>query len=70
MDSDEIGQRSLQTMKRDFRGLGHLVQGAGVQVIFCSIPSEAVRDTEQAWEAQVMDNWLRCCYLRQKLWVL
>ena len=25
MGSDEIGQRSLQTMKRDFRGLGCLV---------------------------------------------
>ena len=57
--SDEIALRSLQTMKRDFRGLGHLVQGAGAQVIFCSIPSGAVKDTERAWKAQVMNNWLR-----------
>ena len=57
--SDEIAQRSLRTMKRDFRGLGHLVQGAGAQVIFCSIPSGAVRDMEKVWKAQEMSNRLR-----------
>jgi len=57
--SDETAHRSLRTMKRDFRGLGHLVQGAGAQVVFCSITSGAVRDAEQAWKAQVMNNWLR-----------
>ena len=57
--SDEISSRSLQTMKRDFRCLGCLVQGVGAQVIFCSIPSGAVKDMEQAWKAQVMNNWLR-----------
>jgi len=57
--SDEIAQRSLQTMKRGFRGLGRLVQGAGSQVIFCSIPSGAVRDMERTWKVQVMNNWLR-----------
>ena len=44
--------------KRDYRGLGHLNQGAGVQVIFCSIPSGAVREMEWAWKAQVMNNCL------------
>ena len=57
--SDEIAQRSLRTMKRDFRGLGRLVQGMGARVILCSLPSGTVRDTEQAWKAQVMNNWLR-----------
>lgn len=28
-------------------------------VIFCSIPSGAVRDTERAWKAQAMNKWLR-----------
>ena len=41
--SDKIAQRSLRTMKRDFRGLGHFIQGVGAQVIFCPIPSGAVR---------------------------
>ena len=57
--SDEIARRSIRTMKRFFRGLGRLVQGAGAQVIFCSIPSGAVRDMEWAWKAQVMNKWLR-----------
>jgi len=57
--SDEIAQRSLQAMKRDFRGLGQLVQGAGAQVIFCSTPSGALKDMEWAWKAQVMNYWLR-----------
>jgi len=57
--SDEIALRSLQTMKRDCRGLGSLVQGVGAQVIFSFIPSGAVRDTEWAWKAQAMNNWLR-----------
>ena len=46
--SDEIAQRSLQTVKN--------IQRAGAQVIFCSIPSGAVKDMEQAWKAQVMNN--------------
>lgn len=29
MGSDEMAQRSQQTMKRDFRGLGQIVQGVG-----------------------------------------
>jgi len=59
MGTDEIAQRSRQTMKRVFRGLGHLVQGAGAQVMFCSMPSGAVKDTERAWKTQVMNKWLR-----------
>ena len=57
--SNEIAQRSLRTMKRDFRGLGCFVQGVGAQVIFSSIPSGVVRDTEWAWKAQAMNKWLR-----------
>ena len=57
--SDEIARKSIRTMKRFFRGLGRLVQGAGAQVIFCSIPSGAVRDMERTWKVQVMNNWLR-----------
>ena len=57
--SDEIAQTSLQTMKKEFRDLGRLVQGAGAQMIFCSIPSGgAVRDTERDWKIRAMNNWL------------
>ena len=57
--SDEIAQTSLQMMKRDFWGLGRLVQGAGAQVIFCSVPSGAVWGSEWAWKVQAINNWLR-----------
>ena len=57
--SDEIAQTSLRMMKRDFRGLGHLVQGAGAQVIFCSVPSGAVWGSEWSWKVQAINNWLR-----------
>lgn len=46
-------------MKGDFRGLECIVQGAEVQVMFCSIPSGVVKDMEQARKTQVMSNWLR-----------
>ena len=57
--SDEIAQTSLRMMKRDFRGLGHLVQGAGAQVIFCSVPSGAVWGSEWSWKVQAINNWHR-----------
>jgi len=46
--SDEVAERSLRAIKRDFMGLGQLVDRMGVQVVvFSSIPSVAVRDTER-----------------------
>ena len=41
--SDDIEERSLKTIKRDFRGLRRLVDGAGVQVVFSSIPTGVQR---------------------------
>jgi len=35
---DEIMERSPKAIKRDFRALGRLVEGSGVQVVFSSIP--------------------------------
>ncbi|XP_021247703.1 serotriflin-like [Numida meleagris] len=55
-DSDEIAQRSLRTVKRDFRGFGRIVQGVGAQVVFCSIASRAVKDTEWARKTQVYNG--------------
>lgn len=61
--SDEIAERSLKAIKRDFRGLGQLLDGVGAQVVFSSIPSVAGRDTEQTWKAWLINTWLRgwCC---------
>ena len=35
--SDEIAQGSLRAIKKDIRGLGQMVEGVGVQVLFSSL---------------------------------
>ena len=57
--SDDIEERSLKTIKRDFRGLGRLVDGAGVQIVFSSIPAGAGRGTERTQNAHLINTWLR-----------
>ena len=44
---DEIAEKSLTSIKKDFRGLGRVVDGAGMQVVFSSIPSVAGKGTER-----------------------
>ena len=55
--SNEDAKRSLRTIKRYFRELGWLVDGA-VQVVFSSIPSMAVRDTERTRKTRLINMWL------------
>lgn len=45
---DNIIERSLRAIKNDFRALGQLVHGAGVKIMFSSVPSVAIRDTERS----------------------
>jgi len=35
--NEEIGKRSSQVIKRDFRALGRLLKGSEVQVLFSSV---------------------------------
>ena len=44
---------------RDFRGQGQLVDGAGVQVMFSSIPAVAGSGTERTRKAHLINMWLR-----------
>ena len=37
VSSDEIVQGSLRAIKKDVRGLGQMVEGVGVQVLFSSL---------------------------------
>ena len=37
--SAEVAERSLRVIKKDFRGLGQMVEGLGAQVVFSSLPS-------------------------------
>ena len=56
--SNEVAQRSLQTIKKDFRALRWLVEGAGILLIFSSTSSGAVRNMELARKSQVINKWL------------
>jgi len=59
--------RSLKAIKRDFRGLGRLVDGAGVQVVFSSVPTLTGRGTERTTKAHLLNTWLRGWCLRRNL---
>jgi len=45
--NDEAAERSMRIIKKDFSGLGWLVDGEGVQVAFSSFPSVVWRDSEE-----------------------
>ena len=57
--SDEVAERSLRSIKEDFRGLGRVVEGTGVQVDFSSLPSVAGKDTESIQKTRLINKWLR-----------
>ena len=57
--SEDIEKSSLKAIKRDFRGLGRLVEEAGVQVVFSSIPTVAGRGKERTRKAHLINTWLR-----------
>jgi len=56
---DEIAERSPKAIKRDFRALGRLVEGSGVQVVFSSITSVAGNSTENGRKTHLVNRWLR-----------
>ena len=56
---DEIAEKSLRSIKKDFRGLGQVVDGAGVQVVFSSITSVAGKGTERIQKTHLLNKWLR-----------
>ena len=56
---DEIAEKSLRSIKKDFRGLGRVVDGAGVQVVFSSVPSVAGKGTERIQKTHLLNKWLR-----------
>lgn len=46
--NSEAAERSLRSIKRDFRALGQLVDRVGIQFIFSSVPSMAGRNTKRS----------------------
>jgi len=57
--SDEVSEKSQRTIKKDFKGLGQVVDGTGVQVFSSSIPSVAGKDTERIQKTHLINKWLR-----------
>lgn len=55
--SNEVAQKSLQTIKKDFRALRLLVEGAEALLIFYYTHSRAVRDTDWGRKTLVMNKW-------------
>ena len=56
---DEVTEKSMRTMKKDFRGLARVVDGAGVQVVFSSVPSVARKDGKRIRKTHRINKWLR-----------
>ena len=57
--SNGIADRSLRIINNDFRRLGKLVDGAGIQVVFASIPLVAGTNTEMTRKSHLINAWLR-----------
>lgn len=59
IDSDKVTERSLRVIKRDFMGVGQIVDKVRVQVMFSSIPSVAGRAIERIRKTHVINAWPR-----------
>jgi len=55
----EVADRSLRAIKNDFRGLGRLVDNAGIQVVFSGIPTVAGKDNVVTRKTHRINTWLR-----------
>ena len=57
--NNEVVERSLQSLKKDFKALGWLIEGLGAQVMFSSIPQVEGKTTERGWKTYLINTWLR-----------
>ena len=56
--NEEIGKRSSQVIKRDFRALGRLLKGLGAQVVFSSVFSVGDWDSHKRRRVDMLNEWL------------
>ncbi|RMC15471.1 hypothetical protein DUI87_07663 [Hirundo rustica rustica] len=57
--SDEIEKRSVKEIKRDLRALGQVIDRAGAQVVFCSVPLVAEENDERNRRTHTISKWLK-----------
>jgi len=63
--NDEVADRSLRAIKNDFRGLGRLVDNAGIQVVFAGIPTVAEKDNAMTRKTHCISTWLRLVQMQE-----
>ena len=56
--NEEVGKRSSQVIKRDFRALGRLLKGSGAQVVFSSVLSVGDWDLHKRKRVDTLNEWL------------
>ena len=56
--NEEVGKRSSQVIKRDFRALGRLLKGSGTQVVFSSVLSVGDWDPHKRRRVDMLNKWL------------
>ncbi|RMC14260.1 hypothetical protein DUI87_09351 [Hirundo rustica rustica] len=54
--NDEIEKTSIRAVKRDFRALGQMVDRAGAQAVFCSVPLVAEENNERNRRAHIINK--------------
>lgn len=62
VSSGEVDERSTRVIKKDFKALGHLVEGTGAQVVFSSIPSIAGMNPKGSRKTHMINKWLKGWY--------
>ena len=63
--NNKVAERSLKSLKKDFKALGWLVEGSGAQVVFSSIPQVEQKTTERGWKTHLINTRLRdWCHCR------
>ncbi|RMC18188.1 hypothetical protein DUI87_05069 [Hirundo rustica rustica] len=63
--SDEIEKRRVKAIKRDFRALGQVIDRAGAQGEFCSVPLVAEENDERNRRTHTINKWLKGWHHRQ-----
>ena len=56
--NEEVGRRSSRAIKRDFRALGRLLKGLGVQFVFSSVLSVGDWDQHKRKRVDTLNDWL------------
>ena len=61
--NEQVGERSPQVIRRDFRALGRLLKGLGAQVAFSSVLSVCDWDPHKRKRKDMLNDWLCewCC---------